>query len=145
MELFRWPCSCSRAACGIMRLFFLSASVPPRIIRARYFFTLDVLWRTSCYVRIVTVKRGCYDRHRAPFCGFSRREKSSAREKASSFQPLSLPLSFSLISSLPLRRHRIPHHAYLTFNGRRKLCLSLALFRRHSRTDAAVTGKRDGN
>jgi hypothetical protein len=39
-----------------------------------------------------------------------------------------------------------PTHAYLTFNGCRKFSASRLLFSSaHGRTDATVTGKRDGN
>lgn len=116
-------CSCSfRADCKIMRLFFLSACVPSRIIRSRYFFTLDVLRRMSCYFCIVTVKRGCYDRHRAPFCGFPRRE-NHVRDGLLS------PSSFlSPLSSFHPPKASDPAHAYLTFNGRRKFSASRLLF-----------------
>lgn len=123
IKLFHCSCS-SRADCKIMRLFFLSACVPSRIIRSRYFFTLDVLRRMSCYFCIVTVKRGCYDRHRAPFCGFPRRE-NHVRDGRS----LSVFLYLSPLFELPPPpKASDPAHAYLTFNGRRKFSASRLLF-----------------
>lgn len=123
-----------------MRLFFPSASVPSRIIRSRYFFTLDVLRRMSCYFCIVTVKRGCYDRHRAPFCGFPRRE-NHARERRN------LSLSFSLpLTELPPPRGIRSRLRLSYFQWTQKILrFPLALFRRLGQTDATVTGKRDGN
>lgn len=106
IKLFHCSCS-SRADRKIMRLFFPSASVPSRIIRSRYFFTLDVLRRMSCYFCIVTVKRECYDRHRAPFCGFPRRE-NHARERRNLFFFLSLSLFLFPLPSFHPQRHRIP-------------------------------------
>lgn len=93
---------CSYAARRVMRLFFPSVGVSLRIIRVRYFFTLDVPRRTSCYLRIVTVKRECYDRQRAPFCGFPRRENRPRRREKRALSSPAHP------SSLPPRRHQIP-------------------------------------
>jgi len=103
IKLFHCSCS-SRADCKIMRLFFLSACVPSRIIRSRYFFTLDVLRRMSCYFCIVTVKRGCYDRHRALHFADSQGEKTMW--EMGSFS-LRLPFSPPCQTSTP-RRHQIP-------------------------------------
>jgi len=137
-----------------MRLFFPSANVPSRIIRSRYFFTLDVLRRMSCYFCIVTVKRGCYDRHRAPFCGFSRRE-NHARERRTLFFFLSVSLSLSLFLPLclslflgelpPLGGIRSCSRLSYFQWTQKILRFPLALFRHLGQTDATVTGKRDGN
>lgn len=145
MELFRRSCGsrCARR-CKIMRLFFRSAS---RLFAANHSCALFFHARCSSAnvllpCRIVTVKRGCYDRHRAPFCGFSRERRESRARETDLFLSL-FPSTSSSFLVLPRSPLEASDHAYLAFNGRRKLHLPpLALFRQpHGWTDATVTGK----
>lgn len=109
--------------CKIMRLFFRSAS--RLAAAANHSCTLFFHARCSSAnvllpSRIVTVKRGCYDRYRAPFCGFSQDErKPSEGKRDSHLFPLPFGDSSSpTISCSPL--DPASDHAYLAFNGRRK-------------------------
>lgn len=115
----------------IMRLFFPGFAATPAANhpRALFFHARCPSGKTSCYLRIVAVKRECYDRqHCAPFCGFPRKG-NGAREDSLSFP------------SLPSRCHRIPLTLILlSMDGENSAALLFS-----GRTDTTVTGKRDGN
>lgn len=116
-----------------------------QIIRSRYFFTLDVFRRMSCYFCIVTIKRGCYDRHRAPFCGFPRRE-NHAREWRTFFLFLSTSSFSFTFAELPPPGGIGSCSRLSYFQWTQKILrFPLALFRHLGQTDATVTGKRNGN